>query len=64
MKVVDLTGNLLRQRWLRDRIPIIPELILMVMKHLGNDHVLTVRRNRLFAAAACQLPNLSDKRRG
>ena len=64
MKVVDLTGNLLRQRWLRDRITVILEFFLMVMKHLGNDHILTVRRNRLSAAAACQLPNLSDKRRG
>ena len=64
MKIVDLTGNLLRQRGLRNGIPVIPELFLMVMKHLGYDHILTVRRNRLFAAAACQLPNLSDKRRG
>ena len=42
MEVVDLPGDFLRQRRLGHGIPVIPELLLMVMEYLGNDHILTV----------------------
>ena len=62
MKIIDLPRDLLRQCWLGNGIAVVFEFFLMVMEHLGYDHVLAVCRNRLFAAVTCQLPNLSDQR--
>ena len=61
MKIVDLTSDFLRQCRLCNGITVVFEFILVVMEHLGYDHVLTVCRNRLFAAMTCQLPNLPDQ---
>ena len=62
MKIVDLSRDLLRQRRLGNGIAVVFEFILMVMEHLGYDHVLAVCRNRLFAAVPRQLPHLPDQR--
>ena len=62
-KLVDLTRYLLGQSGLGNRIAVISELILMVMKHPGDDHVLPIGGNRLLAAVAGQFPDFPNQGR-